>query len=79
MPYITAKDGAQIYHKDWGAGPVVTFSHGWPLNADAWDGQLPFLMQNGFRVIAVDRRGHAGRSRRRPATTWTATPTTWRQ
>src|SRR5215469_15966651 len=61
MPYITAKDGAQIYYKDWGAGPVVTFSHGWPLSADAWDGQLLFLMQNGFRVIAHDRRGH-GRS-----------------
>jgi non-heme chloroperoxidase len=61
MPYINAKDGAQIYYKDWGAGPVVTFSHGWPLSADAWDGQLLFLMQNGFRVIAHDRRGH-GRS-----------------
>jgi len=58
---ITAKDGTQIYYKDWGRGPVVTFSHGWPLNADAWDGQLLFLAQNGFRVIAHDRRGH-GRS-----------------
>jgi non-heme chloroperoxidase len=58
---ITAKDGTQIYYKDWGRGPVVTFSHGWPLNADAWDGQMLFLAQNGFRVIAHDRRGH-GRS-----------------
>jgi len=61
VPTITTKDGAQIYYKDWGAGPVVTFSHGWPLNADAWDGQMLFLVQNGFRVVAHDRRGH-GRS-----------------
>jgi non-heme chloroperoxidase len=58
---ITSKDGTQIYYKDWGRGPVVTFSHGWPLNADAWDGQMHFLVQQGFRVIAHDRRGH-GRS-----------------
>ncbi|MBB6093982.1 non-heme chloroperoxidase [Povalibacter uvarum] len=58
---ITSKDGTQIYYKDWGRGPVVTFSHGWPLNADAWDGQMQFLVQHGFRVIAHDRRGH-GRS-----------------
>jgi non-heme chloroperoxidase len=58
---ITTQDGTQIYFKDWGAGPVVTFSHGWPLNADAWDGQMHFLAQKGFRVIAHDRRGH-GRS-----------------
>jgi non-heme chloroperoxidase len=58
---VTSKDGTQIYYKDWGQGPVVTFSHGWPLNADAWDGQMLFLVQNGFRVIAHDRRGH-GRS-----------------
>lgn len=58
---ITTKDGTQIYYKDWGEGPVVTFSHGWPLNADAWDGQMHFLARHGFRVIAHDRRGH-GRS-----------------
>jgi non-heme chloroperoxidase len=58
---ITSKDGTQIYYKDWGRGPVVTFSHGWPLNADAWDGQMHFLAQQGFRVVAHDRRGH-GRS-----------------
>jgi non-heme chloroperoxidase len=58
---ITSKDGTPIYFKDWGRGPVVTFSHGWPLNADAWDGQMLFLAQNGFRVVAHDRRGH-GRS-----------------
>jgi non-heme chloroperoxidase len=61
MSTITAKDGTRIYYKDWGKGPVVTFSHGWPLNADAWDGQMLFLSQNGFRVVAHDRRGH-GRS-----------------
>ena len=59
--HITVKDGTQIYFKDWGDGPVVTFSHGWPLNSDAWDGQMHFLARKGFRVIAHDRRGH-GRS-----------------
>jgi len=61
MSTITVKDGTTIYYKDWGKGPVVTFSHGWPLNADAWDGQMLYLAQNGFRVVAHDRRGH-GRS-----------------
>ena len=61
MNTITSKDGTQISYKDWGRGPVVTFSHGWPLNADAWDGQMHFLAQQGYRVIAHDRRGH-GRS-----------------
>jgi non-heme chloroperoxidase len=61
MSTITAKDGTEIYYKDWGEGPAVTFSHGWPLNADMWDGQMLFLVQNGFRTIAHDRRGH-GRS-----------------
>src|SRR5215468_7459962 len=61
MSTITVKDGTTIYYKDWGKGPVVTFSHGWPLSSDAWDGQLMFLAQNGFRVVAHDRRGH-GRS-----------------
>jgi non-heme chloroperoxidase len=58
---LATKDGTTIYYKDWGTGPVVTFSHGWPLNADAWDGQMLFLAQKGFRVVAHDRRGH-GRS-----------------
>jgi non-heme chloroperoxidase len=61
MSIITTKDGTQIYYKDWGTGPAITFSHGWPLNADMWDGQMFFLAQNGFRCIAHDRRGH-GRS-----------------
>ena len=61
MSTITTKDGTEIYYKDWGKGPAVTFSHGWPLSSDAWDGQMLFLAQNGFRAIAHDRRGH-GRS-----------------
>jgi non-heme chloroperoxidase len=61
MSTITTPDATEIYYKDWGTGPVVTFSHGWPLSADAWDGQLLFLAQRGYRVIAHDRRGH-GRS-----------------
>src|SRR3954465_682817 len=61
MPTITTSEGHEIYYKDWGEGPVVLFSHGWPLNADAWDAQMLFFAQNGFRAIAHDRRGH-GRS-----------------
>jgi non-heme chloroperoxidase len=61
MSTIITSDGTEIYYKDWGSGPVVTFSHGWPLSADAWDSQLHFLSDNGFRVVAHDRRGH-GRS-----------------
>jgi non-heme chloroperoxidase len=61
MSTITVQDGTTIYYKDWGKGPVVTFSHGWPLCSDAWDGQMHFLGENGFRVVAHDRRGH-GRS-----------------
>ena len=58
MSTIPVKDGTTIFYKDWGKGPVVTFSHGWPLSSDAWDGQMLFLVQNGFRVVAHDRRGH---------------------
>ncbi|WP_081436600.1 alpha/beta fold hydrolase [Burkholderia lata] len=61
MNTITTKDGTQIYYKDWGSGRPVVFSHGWPLCADAWDPQMLFLVQHGYRVIAHDRRGH-GRS-----------------
>ncbi|MGI5244768.1 alpha/beta fold hydrolase [Dactylosporangium sp. CA-139066] len=61
MPFITTSDGAQIFYKDWGSGRPVVFSHGWPLNADAWDDQLMLLASNGYRAIAHDRRGH-GRS-----------------
>jgi non-heme chloroperoxidase len=61
MNTIKTRDGTEIYYKDWGAGRPVVFSHGWPLSADAWDPQMLFLGQNGYRVIAHDRRGH-GRS-----------------
>jgi non-heme chloroperoxidase len=61
MPVITTKDGTQIYYKDWGKGQPIVFSHGWPLTADDWDGQMLFFGQQGYRVIAHDRRGH-GRS-----------------
>jgi non-heme chloroperoxidase len=61
MSTITIKDGTQIYFKDWGTGQPVVFSHGWPLSADAWEDQMMFLTDRGYRCIAHDRRGH-GRS-----------------
>ena len=61
MATFTTKDGTQLYYKDWGTGPIVTFSHGWPLTSDAWEAQMFHLASNGFRCIAHDRRGH-GRS-----------------
>ncbi len=62
-PFVAANDGTPLYVKDWGPkdGPVVVFSHGWPLNADSWESQMQFLAEHGYRVIAHDRRGH-GRS-----------------
>ena len=61
MPFITTKDGLEIFYKDWGKGQPVVFSHGWPLSSDDWDAQMLFLLGHGYRVIAHDRRGH-GRS-----------------
>ena len=61
MSTITTKDGVEIFYKDWGKGQPIVFSHGWPLSADDWDTQMLFFVQQGYRVIAHDRRGH-GRS-----------------
>ena len=61
MSTIATKDGTQIYYKDWGLGQPIVFSHGWPLSADAWESQMLFLADHGYRCIAHDRRGH-GRS-----------------
>jgi non-heme chloroperoxidase len=58
MPKVDTGDGAKIFYKDWGAGRPVVFSHGWPLNADAWDTQMFHMASNGFRAVAHDRRGH---------------------
>ncbi|GAB2810675.1 alpha/beta fold hydrolase [Streptomyces daliensis] len=61
MAFVTTRDGVEIFYKDWGSGPPVLFIHGWPLNADAWEDQMKWVAENGFRGIAHDRRGH-GRS-----------------
>ena len=61
MPTVTTNDGIEIFFKDWGSGPPLVFSHGWPLSADDWDTQLMFFLEHGYRVVAADRRGH-GRS-----------------
>ncbi|GCE10084.1 hypothetical protein KDAU_74130 [Dictyobacter aurantiacus] len=55
---IKTEDGATLFYKSWGTGTLVVFSHGWPLNADAWDDQMFFLASHGYRVIAHDRRSH---------------------
>jgi non-heme chloroperoxidase len=61
MGTITTKDGTEIFYKDWGTGQPIVFHHGWPLSADDWDAQMMFFLNQGYRVIAHDRRGH-GRS-----------------
>src|SRR5215831_18521891 len=57
VPKIKASDSTEIFYNDWGKCPVLTFSHGWPLCVDAWDPQMLFLVQHGYRCIAHDRRG----------------------
>ncbi len=63
MAYVTSKDGVEIFYKDWGPkdAQVLFFHHGWPLSSDDWDAQLLFFLNEGFRIVAHDRRGH-GRS-----------------
>jgi len=61
MPFVKTPDGTEIFYKDWGKGQPIVFHHGWPLSADDWDGQMLYFLQQGYRVIAHDRRGH-GRS-----------------
>ena len=73
MSSITTKDGTQIYYKDWGSGPPVVFSHGWPLSADAWEDQMVFLAAQGYRCIAHDRASPG------METKWTHMLTTWRR
>ena len=58
MSTITAKDGTEIYYKDWGSGQPIVFHHGWPVSADDWDAQMLFFLSQGYRVVAHDRRGH---------------------
>ena len=61
MSTVTTKDGVELFYKDWGQGQPLVFHHGWPLSSDDWDAQMLFFLQNGCRVVGIDRRGH-GRS-----------------
>ncbi len=61
MSTVTTKDGVQIFYKDWGQGQPIVFHHGWPLSSDDWDAQMMFFLNQGYRVVGIDRRGH-GRS-----------------
>ena len=65
MASIKTRDGAHLYYRDWGQGTPIVFSHGWPLSSDAFEDQMLFLAERGYRVIAHDRRGHG-----RPSQTW---------
>jgi len=75
MSTITTKDGTEIYYKDWGEGQPVVFSHGWPLDADAFENHMFFLASRGYRCIAHDRRGMAALASPGKATIWTPMPT----
>lgn len=61
MPFVETRDGTNLFYKDWGSGPPVVFIHGWPVNADMWEYQMPYLASQGLRTVAYDRRGF-GRS-----------------
>jgi pimeloyl-ACP methyl ester carboxylesterase len=73
MPTITAKDGVEIFYKDWGSGQPIVFSHGWPLSADDWDAQMLFFLKHGYRVIAHAAAVTDGRPRSATAMTWITT------
>ena len=75
MGTITTSDGTEIYYKDWGAGPVVTFSHGWPLSADAWDGQCSFSRTTGTGRLPMTGEATAARASLPTATKWIPMPT----
>jgi non-heme chloroperoxidase len=74
MSSVTTKDGLKIFYKDWGSGQPIVFSHGWPLSADDWDSQMMFFLNNGFRVIAHDRRGHGRSTQTAMVTIWITMP-----
>lgn len=71
MATVTTKDGTKIFYKDWGTGQPIVFSHGWPLTADDWDGQMLYFGQLGYRVTAMTVAVMAAPIRRRKATIWT--------
>ena len=79
MSFVKTKDGTSIFYKDWGTGQPVVFSHGWPLSADAWDAQMLFLGQQGYRVSPTTGAATAGPTRPGTATIWTPMPTIWRR
>ncbi len=76
MSTFTTKDGTQIYYKDWGTGPVVSFSHGWPLSADAWEAQMFHLASTAFAASRTTGAATGAPASPGTATTWTPTPTT---
>jgi len=83
MPYVTVgqkkSELIDLYYKDWGKGQPVVFSHGWPLTADAWEDQMLYLGERGYRVIAHDRRGHGRSGQPWNGNEWTPTPRTSRR